>query len=122
PGTSRLMVALVHLVQGKEAAGQERAVGAQLFASGVADEAEQQRIIHLIDAQERSLRVFEEFAEPVLRSRWEQQQLTPKVALLERLRRALCTARPGASLDTGVSDSWFEVSSERITELWHLEL
>lgn len=122
PGISRLLVALVHLVQGKEAAGQERAVGAQLFASGASDDAEQQRIIHLIDAQERSLRVFEEFAEPALRARWQQHQLTPNVALLERLRRTLCTARPGAALDTGLSDSWFNVSSERITEMWQVQV
>jgi len=122
PGISRLLVAFVHLVQGKEAAGQERAVGAQLFASGASDEPEQQRIIHLIDAQERSLRVFEEFADTALRGRWQQHQLTPNVAQLERLRRTLCTARPGAMLDTGLSDLWFEVSSERITEIWHLQV
>ena len=122
PGVSRLLVALVHLVQGKEAAGQERAVGAQLFASGANDEAGQQRIIHLIDAQERSLKVFEEFAEPALLARWQQHQVTPPVALLERLRRTLCTARAGAALDTGLSDSWFEVSSERITEMWRIQI
>ncbi len=122
PGISRLLVAFVHLVQGKEAAGQERAVGAQLFASGASDEPEQQRIIHLIDAQERSFQVFEEFAEAALRGRWQQHQLTPNVAQLERLRRTLCTARPGATLDTGLSDLWFEVSSERITEIWHLQV
>lgn len=122
PAVSKLLVAFVHLVQGKEAAGQERAVGAQLFASGASDETEQQRVIHLIDAQERSLRVFEEFAEPALRMRWQQHQLTPNVALLERLRRTLCTARPGASLDTALSDSWFEVTSERITELRQIQV
>lgn len=122
PAISRLLVALVHLVQGKEAAGQERAVGAHLFASGINDEAEQQRIVHLIDAQERSLRVFEEFAPEPLRTRWQQHQLTPKVALLERLRRTLCTARPGTALDTHLSDGWFEVSSERITEMWRVQI
>ena len=121
PGISRLLVAFVHLVQGKEAAGQERAVGAQLFASGVSDEAEQQRVIHLIDAQERSLNVFDEFAEPALRARWQQHQLSPTVAQLERLRRTLCTARPGAALDAGLSDLWFDVASERITEMWQLQ-
>lgn len=121
PGISRLMVALVHLVQGKEAAGQERAVGAQLFASGACDEAAQQRIVHLIDAQERSLQVFEEFAEAALRSRWQQHQLTPNVAQLERLRRTLCTAKPGAALDTRLSDSWFDVTSARITEMWQVQ-
>lgn len=122
PGISRQLVAFVHLVQGKEAAGQERAVGAQLFASGANDEAEQQRIVHLIDAQERSLRVFDEFAEPAVRARWQQLQLTPTVAQLERLRRTLCMAKPGAQLDTGLSDTWFEVSSERISEMGRMQV
>lgn len=122
PAVSRLLVALVHLLQGKEAAGQERAVGAQLFASGRHDDAEQQRIVHLIDAQERSLAVFEEFAEPSLRQRWQQHQLQPTVALLERLRRTLCTARPGATLDTALSEAWFQAASERISELWAIQV
>ena len=121
PGISRLLVAFLHLVQSKEAAGQERAVGALLYASGRSDEAQQQRLIHLIDAQESSLRVFEEFAEPALRTHWQQHLLTPGVARLERLRRTLCTARPGAALDAQLSDDWFEVSSAHITAQWNLQ-
>ncbi len=122
PGISRLLVAFLHVVQGMEAAGQERAVGALLFASGQCIDAEQQRVIHLIDAQERSLQVFEEFAEPELRERWASQQSSNSVATLERLRRTLCAARPGAVLDTALSDAWFEVSSERITALWRVQV
>lgn len=122
PGISRLLVAFVHLVQGKETAGQERAVGAQLFASGALDETEQQRVIHLIDAQEHSLRVFDDFAEPALRSRWQQHQLAPHVAQLERLRRTLCSARASAALSTEMSELWFEVCSERITEMWQCQV
>ncbi len=122
PDISRLLVAFFHLVQGKEAAGQERAVGAQLFASGVCSEVGQQRIIDLIDGQERSLQVFEAFAEPALRQLWQQQQLAPHVARLERLRRTLCSAKPGVTLDSLLSDSWFEVTSTRISELWELQV
>lgn len=122
PGISRLLVALLHLVQGKEAAGQERAVGALLYAGGRCIEAEQQRLLQLIDAQEASLRVFAEFADPAVRARWEAQQLAPVVARLERLRRALGTARPGSALDPAQSDAWFETCSERIGELWQLQL
>lgn len=121
PGVARLLVALLHLVQGNEAAGQERAIGALLFASGSASPAHQQRIGHLIDAQERSLQVFAEFAEPALRDEWAQQQLAPAVAVLERLRRTLCTARPGAALDRQQSDAWFDASSARIAAMWTLE-
>lgn len=122
PGISRQLVALVHLIQGKEAAGQERAVGAALFASGACSEAQQQRIVKLIDAQEHSLKVFEEFAQPALQAQWQQHQLTPNVAMLERLRRTLCTARHGTVLDARLSDSWFEAASVRIAALWQCEV
>ena len=39
----------------------------------------------------------------------------------ERLRRTLCTARPGAALDAQLSDDWFEVSSAHITAQWDLQ-
>ncbi|CAN7524885.1 nitrate- and nitrite sensing domain-containing protein [Acidovorax sp. LjRoot117] len=122
PSVSRLLVGLLHLVQAQEEAGQERALGALLYASGTGSEAHQQRVLHLIDAQERSLRIFAEFADPALRTRWEQQQLSPSVAQLERLRRTLCVARPGAVLDSDLSDVWFDVCSERIDALWHLQV
>ena len=122
PSVSRLLVAFLHLVQAEEEAGQERAVGALLYASGQADEAHQQRVVHLIEAQERSLRVFAEFADPTLRTRWEEQQLVPGVAQLERLRRTLCTARPGTVLDSNLSDTWFNVCTERMNELWLLQV
>lgn len=121
PSISRLLVTFLHLVQSKEAAGQERAVGALLYASGVCDEAQQQRVIHLIEAQDTSLRVFEDFAEPDLRAQWQQHLLTPGMARLERLRRTLCTARPGATLDTRLSDDWFEACSAHITAQWTLQ-
>ncbi|MDC8786406.1 nitrate- and nitrite sensing domain-containing protein [Roseateles koreensis] len=116
-GLSRPLVAFVHLVQGKESAGQERAVGATLFSSGVCSEDQQQRIVHLINAQERSLSVFEEFSEPAMQARWQQLQLAPQAAQLERLRRVLCTTQAGAGLDTASSERWFEVSSHRIDEM-----
>lgn len=122
PSVSRQLVALLHLVQAQEEAGQERAMGALLFASGQGSDAHQQRVLHLIDAQERSLRVFSEFADPALRTRWEQQQLAPGMAQLERLRRTLCVARPGAALDSNLSDAWFDVSTERINALWQLQV
>ncbi|BDT68784.1 nitrate regulatory protein [Comamonadaceae bacterium OS-1] len=122
PSVSRLLVALLHLVQAQEEAGQERAVGALMYASGQGNDAQQQRVVHLIDAQERSLQVFAEFAEPALRARWEQEQLAPGVAQLERLRRTLCIAKPGAALDSKLSEPWFDVCTERINALWQLQV
>lgn len=121
PGVSPLLVAFLHLVQGKEAAGQERAVGALMYASGQCIGEHQERVIHLIESQERSLQVFAEFSDAGLRARWDAHQLSAGTARLERLRRTLCAARPGAALDSKLSDTWFEVSSARIDVLWDLE-
>ena len=122
PSVSRLLVALLHLVQAQEEAGQERAVGGLMYASGQGNAAQQQRVVHLIEAQERSQQVFAEFAEPALRTRWEQQQLVPGMAQLERLRRTLCIAKPGAALDSNLSDAWFSVCTERVNALWQLQV
>jgi len=121
PSVSRLLVALLHLVQAQEEAGQERAVGALLYASGQGDETQQQRVLSLIEAQERSLVVFGEFAEPPLVQRLEQPQHRPVMARLERLRRTLCTARDGAVLDSNLSQAWFDICTERIDGLWQLQ-
>lgn len=96
-------------------------MGALLYASGHCQEAHQQRLLHLIDAQERSLRVFGDFAEPALRARWDELQLAPCMATLERLRRALCVARPGTALDSDLSHTWFGACSERMDGLWQLQ-
>ena len=118
---SGLLVALFNLVQGKELAGQERAVGALLFASGVCDGAHQQRVLHLIDGQERNFRVFVEFAEPPVAVQWQEIQSAPYVAQLERLRRVLFSTKPGAPLDANLSDQWFEYCSERLVGVWSLQ-
>lgn len=121
PAISRILVALVHVVQSKEAAGQERAVGAHMFAAGTFSPDQQHRLTHLINAQELSLDVFMQFANADLCKWWQTQMLTPHVATLERLRRIVCTARAGDSLDSSLSEAWFNASSARITDLWNLQ-
>ena len=122
PDVSRQLVALVHLVQGKELAGQERALGGQLFALGQRQDDQQQRIVHLIEAQDRSLAVFEEFADVALCDRWQQTQLTPNAAQLERLRRMLCSTSAKAQLEPAQTDTWFQVTSQRISDMWQIEV
>lgn len=121
PRISGLLVAFFNLVQAKELAGQERAVGALSFASGVCDGEHQQRVIHLLEAQERHFQVFGEFAEAAMTKQWEDMQEAPYMAQLERLRRILCTVKPGAPLDPDKSDKWFESCSARLTDIWLLQ-
>lgn len=121
PAISRLLVTLVHLLQVKEAAGQERAVGASLLASGVCSELAQQRFIHLIDAQERAAEVLLDFIHADLRPHWDEAQNGPNTAQLERLRRGLCMAKVDQPLDAAQSTVWFDVSSQRLADLGVLE-
>jgi hypothetical protein len=121
PAISHLLVTLVHLLQVKEAAGQERAVGSQLLASGVCTEVEQQRFIHLIDAQERAVDVLLDFIDADRRLQWDNAQGSPNMAQLERLRRGLCMAKVDQPLDAAQSQVWFEVSSKHIADLSRLE-
>ena len=121
PEVSRSLVALFNLLNGKELAGQERAIGALSFASGRSDAGHQQRLMHLIDAQERNFQLFTDFAERHVIDRWRELETSPCVARLERLRRILCSTRPADSLNTELSDQWFEVCSERLGGLWSLQ-
>jgi Nitrate and nitrite sensing/ANTAR domain len=121
PTISRLLVARLNFMQGKEWAGQERAVGSALYASGRADASEQQRLLHLIDSQERCLQVFTEFSSAALGSLWSHNQHSATLAELERMRRVLCTAAHGAALDAGQSPAWFACCSQRMDSMKGVE-
>jgi hypothetical protein len=114
PEVSRRLVAQFNFMQGKEFAGQERALGAALFARGQADGAEQQRLLHLIESQERCLEVFTAFTPPEIRAMLTAPHASGSLAELERMRRVLCTAAHGAALKPELSQTWFDVCSARI--------
>lgn len=123
PQVSRLLVAMFNFMQAKEFAGQERATGAALFAAGRAQLAPQQRLLHLIESQERCLQVFGEFADAGAQAAWPgvSARTAPASADLERLRRVLCTAADGSVLDTGLSQPWFDSASERMDGMKRIE-
>lgn len=123
PAISRQLVALFNFMQGKEFAGQERAAGAALYASGQADSAEQQRLLHLIDSQERCLEVFKEFASDELATLWAtaDRDTVAARAELERMRRMLCTAVHGGPLDARQSQPWFDCCSIRMDRMKTVE-
>ena len=121
PEISRLLVALFNLMQGKEFAGQERACGAALFAAGRADEAQRQRLLHLIESQERCLQVFADFAGPARATQLRQGLAPAPLAELERLRRLIAASADGGVLDTGLSLPWFEHCTTRMDAMKGVE-
>ncbi len=121
PDISRRLVALFNFLQGKEFAGQERATGSAQFAAGRTDPQGQQRLLHLIESQERCLQVFADFASDALRAAWQLTQRPEQMALLERQRRILCTTAAGHLLDAGQSQAWFDACSARIDAMKTVE-
>lgn len=121
PEISRRLVALFNFMQGKELAGQERACGSAAFGSGRAEAADQQHLLHLIENQERCLRVFAEFASQDLKAAWERAQHAETLAGLERLRRVICTAQAGQALDKGLSQVWFDACTARMDAMKSVE-
>ncbi len=120
PGISRLLIALFHLMQGKEFAGQERATGAAAFAAGTITHGQVQTIEYLIDMQENALQHFAAFADS-LRAEWQALQTLLPLPELERLRRKLLTAA-GRPLDLGDADTWFACCSRRMDEFHQVEV
>jgi Nitrate and nitrite sensing/ANTAR domain len=121
PDISRHLVAFFQFLQGKEFAGQERAAGSALFAAGRAEADSQQRLLHLIESQERCLQVFADVAGPGLSVTWQQLQRPDQLLPLERLRRVLCTTPADGPLDTGLSQVWFDACTARLDAMKAVE-
>jgi hypothetical protein len=119
PQVSRVLVALFNFMQGKELAGQERALGAGVFAAGYIDASGQQQWRHLIESQQACFQVFTDFADAeVLRA--DQASRDPAtLAEVERLRRVGCSTR--RELDPNLSPSWYEWTTRRIDAMRAVE-
>ena len=121
PSIAGLLVAMVHLMNGKEFCGQERAVGSAGFSSGRFDTALSQRMLHLVEAQERCFDVFVSFADADSRELWYHVRAHPREAEIERLRRLGCSLGPYRTLDPELSKQWFTLMTERIDQLKKVE-
>jgi len=121
PEISRALVALFNLMQGKEFAGQERAFGAGVFASGRMDSFSQQQWRHLIDSQQRCLQVFTDFTDADVLAAQQATQEPRTIAELERLRRIGCTVTGQDVLDARLGQAWYDCCSRRIDAMKALE-
>jgi len=116
PGIARMLIAMFSFMQGKEYAGQERAIGAAAFATGNFSEETQQKLSDLIERQERCFATFTEFAEQAHLLRW---QALFTDSQFERLRRIACTGREEHGAE--VCLRWFTLATRRIDEMKTLE-
>ncbi|SEO90241.1 nitrate regulatory protein [Aquisalimonas asiatica] len=121
PDISRVLVAMFHLMQGKEFAGQERAAGAAGFASGSFGPRLSDRLRHLIESQERCFQIFLEFADSDSLDVWQASGAGTTSADMERLRRIACTASADSIADAALADTWFDVATQRIDAMKQVE-
>jgi len=122
PAVSRALVALFNFMQGKEFAGQERALGARVFTAAHLEDAARARWQTLLDAQSGCLQVFQELGHPPLVRVWQQSAAAEQAAqVMDRLRAA--AHQPGAPLlSTGALNlPWYEACTARIDAMKELE-
>lgn len=118
PRISNLLVALFNLVQGKELAGQERALGSYAFGSGKMAPDYKLRILHLVESQKRHFEVFCEFAKPIYVEKWHLIEQSESTNFLHQLRSQLNSSNKP---DSDLSELWFKHCSERLTDIWELQ-
>lgn len=118
---STYLVALYNLVQGKEFAGQERALGSHLFGSGYMQLEHQHKLLELIAQQDRHFELFCQFGTEALREAWRASTATDAHHMQHAYRSKLTAARDQQALPKADSDAWFDVCSTRLTEIWHIQ-
>jgi len=120
PTISRALLAMFSFMQGKELAGQERALAAAGFAERSFDDEMQRRLLDLIEGQERCFDQFMAFADVRAQDAWRAQQAGDHSAF-ERFRRVACTGAIPAGEPNDVALSWFEVTTARIDGMKDIE-
>lgn len=118
---SKHLVALYNLVQAKEFAGQERAVGSQAFGSGVLLDQHHQRLLDLSALQGRHVELFYEFATPALKELWEVCEQSAISQQHRALKAKLEQGKINQALPQEHGQIWFSLCSGRLSEIWKIQ-
>ena len=114
PEVSRALVAMFNFMQGKEFAGQERAFGGGVFASGRADTASRHHWQQLIELQQGCFQLFLDYSDPAVLAVEHASQEAEVLAEIERLRRIGCFPSPRHEVDPALSEAWYQSCTRRI--------
>lgn len=118
---STYLLALYNLVQGKEFAGQERAVGSYIFGSGHVQQEHQHKLLELVALQDRHFELFCQFGGSPVRTAWAASMDTTPRRRYQQYRDKLIHAQDGQIVKTHDGDEWFELCSQRLTDIWHIQ-
>ncbi|WP_313697224.1 nitrate- and nitrite sensing domain-containing protein [Achromobacter sp.] len=119
PDVTRLLVALLNFMQGKELSGQERACGVMGFTAGWFDDARKARMLGLAANQARSFGVYTQYAQGAPLQAWDQvqQQAQP----VQRMRDMAQHTSDAQRVDSGLAELWFDLCTARIDAMRHVE-
>ena len=115
------LVALYNLVRAKEFAGQERAIGSHMLASGIFNQTHQQRLLELIELQDRHSEGFVQFASDDLSQAWQMISDNSNSHLLLKFRKKLGNSKHTQALKTYDSDKWFDICSQRLSDMFEMQ-
>ncbi|WP_285423514.1 nitrate regulatory protein [Pseudomonas sp. efr-133-TYG-103a] len=121
PPVTRVLVALFNFMQGKELAGQERAIGVNGFAAGFFDTLVRERIEHLVQGQELCFQTFAEFADDEAWRLWLNLQASDTSAQVTRLRTVALKTSESERVDPTLSQIWFDLTTARIDAMREVE-
>ena len=126
PDITRSLVAIFHLMQGKELAGQERACGAFGFTHGHFDEAHRGLLNQLVTDQKRCFDTFVEFATPEAQQAWHTECSPRTLSGICHLRDIACRPSPSAQHPPSdnantLSETWYELTTLRIDSMKAVE-
>ncbi|ELK6697988.1 nitrate- and nitrite sensing domain-containing protein [Enterobacter kobei] len=118
PQIAGRFVALYSLMQGKELAGQERALGSIGFTQGFFDDVTRQRLVDRIDGQQACFEIFLSHSQADVQTTFSLNCQPDRET--EQLRRVACTRQPAA--DNGhTALAWFALQTARLEHLRALE-
>ena len=121
PEISRALIALANFAQGKEYAGQERATAGGAFSLGRFEVSDQQRLRHLMVAQDQAFRIFSEFAQPSYVEALQQLLQTRDAMEVKRMRKVALGREPASEAPLVYADAWFGHSTARIDAMKNVE-
>ncbi|MBE0402605.1 nitrate regulatory protein [Halomonas citrativorans] len=121
PDITRALVAIFHLMQGKELAGQERACGAFGYTLGHFDDSHRQLLGQLVNDQQRCFDTFIEFATPDAALAWQQAVSTSALTGIQQLREAACQPASPHIASNPLGETWHELTTLRIDAIKSVE-
>jgi len=121
PHITRTLVAMFNFMQGKELAGQERAIGVSGFVAGYFNQEQCGKLSFLEDAQRRCFETFLEFADHDSKSAWLTLCSEDLVGEIARLRLVAARTTERSRVHAAMGELWFELTSQHIDSMKRVE-